>query len=106
MPGMIGIVLATRSRKRLLVVGVENEVEPEELDHHAAGLTRESQGLSCLRFLSVRYGHPFRIAIDRERGVCLAELRLECRGLEEPNHHEDEEGAEGSGAGRVDRHPR
>jgi signal transduction histidine kinase len=57
-------------------VRVENEVDPAEVERHEAGLVRESQGLSCVRFLSVRYGHPFRIGFERGRGRCVATVEM------------------------------
>jgi signal transduction histidine kinase len=60
-----------------LAVEVTNELEAEDLQRHDEGLARESQGLSCVRFLSVRYGHPFHIRIARELGACVATIEVQ-----------------------------
>ncbi|MEM7308474.1 MAG: hypothetical protein AAF682_17465 [Planctomycetota bacterium] len=68
-----------------VAVVVENRVDADELDRYEEGLLRESQGLSCVRFLSVRYGHPFDIRIDRERCCCVATLLVQRSPLSPPS---------------------
>jgi signal transduction histidine kinase len=88
-----------------LAVEVVNEVEREELERHEEGLARESQGLSCVRFLSVRYGHPFHIEIDRARGACVATVEVRRSPAAADFNHHASQHADLHEPGRVARRP-